>query len=98
MKWAIQNNTNWEEFQKCINEEFSRNKLPVNSNNINIMWEPQKTKINKTATNAIGMKKKIKNSKKNIWDNDLDGLIKPRKTASRRMIKLENMTVNWANY
>ena len=22
MKWRIQNNTNWEDFQKCLNEEF----------------------------------------------------------------------------
>ena len=61
MKWAVQNNTKWEDFQKCLNEEFSRNKLLVNSNDINIMWETWKANINKAATNAIGMKKKVKN-------------------------------------
>ena len=35
---------------------------------------------------------------KHVWDKDLDGLIKSRKMASRRMIKLQNMTVNWENY
>jgi hypothetical protein len=39
---------------------------------INIMWETWKTNINKAATNAIGMKKKVKNYKK-FWDKVLDG-------------------------
>jgi hypothetical protein len=68
MKCRIQNNTNWEDFQKCLNEEFSRNNLPVNSNNMNIIWETWKTNINKAATNAIGMENKVKNHK------ELDGL------------------------
>ena len=72
MKWAVQNNTNWEDFQKCLIEEFSRNQFPVNSNDINIMWETWKTNINKAATNAIGMKKKVKNYK-HFWDKVLDG-------------------------
>ena len=74
MKWGLQNNTNWEDFQKCLNEELSRNKLPVNSNDINIMWETWKTNINKAATNAIGMKKKD-NNYKHFGDKELDGLI-----------------------
>jgi hypothetical protein len=49
----IQNNTNWEDFQKCLNEGLSRNNLPVNSNDMNIMWETWKTNINKAATNAF---------------------------------------------
>ena len=74
MKWGLQNNTNWEDFQKCLNEEFSRKKFPVNSNDINSMWETWKTNINKAATNAIGMKKKD-NNYKHFWDKELDGLI-----------------------
>ena len=38
MKWRIQNNTNCEDFQKCLNEEFSRNNLAVYNNDIYIMW------------------------------------------------------------
>ena len=38
--------------------------------------------INKAATNAIGMKKKVKNHK-HFWDKELDGLIKSRKAANR---------------
>jgi hypothetical protein len=37
MKCRIQNNTNRADFQKCLNEGFSRNNLPVNSNDINII-------------------------------------------------------------
>ena len=78
MKCRIQNNTNWEDFQKCLNEEFSRNNLPVNSNNMNIIWETWKTNINKAATNAIGMKKKVKNHK-HFWDKELDGLSREKR-------------------
>ena len=73
MKCRIQNNTNWEDLKKCLNEEFSRNNLLVNNNDINIIWETWKTNINKAATNAIGMKKKVKNHK-HFWDKELDGL------------------------
>ena len=72
MKWRIQNNTNWEDFQECLNEEFSRNNLPVNSNDINIMQETWKTNINKAATNVMGMKMKVKNCKQ-FWDKEFDG-------------------------
>ena len=82
MKCRIQNNTNWEDFQKCLNEEFSRNNLPVNSNDINIIWETWKTNINNAATNAIGIENKVKNHK-HIWDKELDGLTKSRKAANR---------------
>ena len=43
MKCRIQNNTSWEDFQKCLNEGFNRNNLPVNNNDINIVWETWKT-------------------------------------------------------
>jgi hypothetical protein len=36
---------------------------------INIIWETWKTNINKAATNAIGMKKKVKNHK-HFWDKE----------------------------
>jgi hypothetical protein len=60
----------------------SGNKIPVNSNDINIMWETWKTNINKAATNTIGMKKKVRNYK-HFWNKELDGLIKSRKAANR---------------
>ena len=56
MKWRMENNTNWEDFQKCLSAEFSRNSLPVNSNDIHIIWETWKTNINKADTNATGIK------------------------------------------
>ena len=71
MKWRIQNNTKWEDFQKCLNEELSRNNLPVNSNDINSMWGTWKTNINNTATNAMRMKTKVKNYK-HFWDKEFD--------------------------
>jgi hypothetical protein len=78
MKWRIQNNTNWEDFQKCLNEEFSRKNLPGNSNDMNIKWETWKTNINKAATKAIGMKKKVKNHK-HFCDKILDGLSREKR-------------------
>ena len=74
MKCRIQNNTNRADFQKCLNEGFSRNNLPVNSNDINIIQETWKTNINKADTNALGMENKVKNHK-NFWDKELDGLV-----------------------
>jgi hypothetical protein len=47
--------------------------FPGNINDMNIIWETWKTNINKAATNAIGMKKKVKNHK-HFWDKILDGL------------------------
>ena len=81
MKCRIQNNTNWEDFQKCLNEEFSRNNLPVNSNDMHIIWETWKTNINKAATNALGMKKKVKNHK-HFWDKELDGLSREKRQTN----------------
>ena len=80
MKWRIQNNTNWEDFQKCLNEEFSRNNLPINSNNMNIIWETWKTNINEGVTNAIGMENKVKNHK-HFWDKKLDGLSREKRQS-----------------
>jgi hypothetical protein len=40
---------------------------------MHIIWETWKTNINKAATNALGMKKKVKNHK-HFWDKELDGL------------------------
>ena len=39
MKWGMENNTNWEDFQQYLSEKFSRNNLSVNSNDINIKGE-----------------------------------------------------------
>jgi len=45
------------------------------------MWGTWKTNINKVATNAIGMKTKVKNYQ-HFWDKEFDGLVKSRKAAS----------------
>jgi hypothetical protein len=81
MKCRIQNNTNRADFQKCLNEGFSRNNLPVNSNDMHIIWETWKTNINKVATNALGMKKKVKNHK-HFWDKELDGLSREKRQTN----------------
>ena len=90
LTWKLNDNTDWESFQKLLHTELVNWSILKFSGNIDDAWLDWKHRVSQAAENSIGLSKKPRNYK-TFWDKEIDSLIKSRKTANK-LVRIHNKT------
>ena len=96
--WKIDEGTHWDAFQNNVKEMFDEEWYKT-SNDVNQLWNVWKNKVNCAAKSVIKKAPRVKNYK-NIWDKDLDRMLKSRREAkhsySAFTINIDHVIANLA--